>query len=118
MSDKHGYVVEFSALAETDLIAIAEYVADQRDIETARRLIAKMRDRAAALSQFPLRGAQPRELEGANRAGYRQLSEGPYRIIYRIADRRVIIMMIVDGRRDMQTLLRERLLRSDLRAAD
>jgi len=118
VSDKRGYVAEFAALAETDLVAIAGYLADQRDIETARRLVAKMRDRATALSQFPLRGAQPRELEGANRAGYRQLNEGPYRIIYRIADRRVIIMMIVDGRRDMQTLLRERLLRPEIDTSD
>jgi toxin ParE1/3/4 len=41
---------------------------------------------------------------------YRQISFKPYRIIYRIADRHVIVYLIADGRRDMRTLLARRLL--------
>jgi toxin ParE1/3/4 len=36
----------------------------------------------------------------------------PYRIICRIVERQVIIVLIADGRRDMQTLLARRLLSS------
>ncbi|NBS83035.1 MAG: type II toxin-antitoxin system RelE/ParE family toxin, partial [Betaproteobacteria bacterium] len=34
----------------------------------------------------------------------------PYRVIYRVADNKVIIYLIVDGRRDMQAVLARRLL--------
>lgn len=118
MSSARSFAVEFAALAEADLIAIAGYVADERDAETARRLLDRLRDRATALERFPSRGAHPKELEGANRLGYRQLNEGPYRIVYRQDGERVIIVMIADGRRDMQALLRERLLRPEVNPAD
>jgi toxin ParE1/3/4 len=34
----------------------------------------------------------------------------PYRIIYYLSDDRVIIVLIADGRRDMRSLLAQRLL--------
>jgi len=34
----------------------------------------------------------------------------PYRIIYRVMDKTVYVLLIVDGRRDMQPLLERRLL--------
>jgi toxin ParE1/3/4 len=43
---------------------------------------------------------------------YRQTFVKPYRVIYRVADNKVIIYLIVDGPRDMQTVLARRLLGS------
>jgi toxin ParE1/3/4 len=44
-------------------------------------------------------------------AEYREVHYKPYRIIYRIHARTVIVYCVLDGRRDMQTLLQHRLLR-------
>ncbi|MBA3017875.1 MAG: type II toxin-antitoxin system RelE/ParE family toxin, partial [Desulfobacteraceae bacterium] len=41
---------------------------------------------------------------------YREIFFKPYRIIYRIDNENVYVYLIVDGRRDMQTLLQRRLL--------
>ena len=41
---------------------------------------------------------------------YRQTFFKPYRVIYRIIDRRVYVFLIANGRRDMQALLERRLL--------
>jgi toxin ParE1/3/4 len=41
---------------------------------------------------------------------YREIYFKPYRIIYRIMDKNVYVLLIVDGRRDMQSLLQRRLL--------
>ena len=41
---------------------------------------------------------------------YRQLNHGHYRIFYRVVDRMVIVTLIADGRQDMRSLLRRRLL--------
>jgi len=43
---------------------------------------------------------------------YRQTFVKPYRVIYRVADTKVIIYLIVVGPRDMQTVLARRLLGS------
>ena len=41
---------------------------------------------------------------------YRQVFFKPYRIIYRALEKRVVVMLIADGRRDMVAVLAERLL--------
>jgi len=41
---------------------------------------------------------------------YREIFFKPYRIIYRVVDKNLYVMLIADGRRDMQTLLQRRLL--------
>ena len=40
---------------------------------------------------------------------YREIFFKPYRIIYRVMEDNVYVLVIADGRRDMQTLLQRRL---------
>jgi toxin ParE1/3/4 len=53
---------------------------------------------------------QPRELSTLGIHEYRQVFLKPYRVIYRHAEGQVIIYVIADGRREMQSLLSRRLL--------
>jgi toxin ParE1/3/4 len=62
------------------------------------------------LSKFPERGAHPKELLALGILEYREIFFKPYRIIYRVVDKNVYVLLIADGRRDMQTLLQRRLL--------
>ena len=41
---------------------------------------------------------------------YREIFFKPYRIIYRVINKNVYVLLIADGRRDMQTLLQRRLI--------
>ena len=41
---------------------------------------------------------------------YREIFFRPYRIIYRVTENNVYVLLIADGRCDMQTLLQRRLL--------
>jgi len=41
---------------------------------------------------------------------YREIFFKPYRINYRVMDKNVYVLLIDDGRRDMQTLLQRRLM--------
>ena len=61
-------------------------------------------------SKSPERGAYPKELVLLGIREYREVFFKPYRIIYRILDKNVYVLLIVDGRRDMQLLLQRRLL--------
>ena len=65
-----------------------------------------------SLTELPERGVYPRELISLGIRDYREIFFKPYRIIYRILNKTVYAYLIVDGRRDMQTLLQNRLLQA------
>ncbi|MFZ1984623.1 MAG: type II toxin-antitoxin system RelE/ParE family toxin [Desulfatitalea sp.] len=65
-----------------------------------------------SLSENPHRGACPRELLVLGLREFRQVFFKPYRIIYRVMGNNVYVLLIADGRRDMQKLLQRRLLRA------
>ena len=97
--------------AEIDLEALLGFVKDNRSAEQADVLL----DRLAAietLETFPLRGSVPKELDALGIREFRQILVEPYRLIYRLSGKTVFVMVIADGRRDMQALLERRLLGS------
>ena len=63
-----------------------------------------------SLSRFPERGSYPKELVSLGIKEYRQTAFKPYRVIYRVLGKQVLIYLIADGRRDMQSVLAHRLL--------
>lgn len=110
------YDVLLTAGAEHDLASIYGYLADTEGERAAERLLQRVIDAAERLSEFPERGSHPRELLALGIREYRQVVMRPYRINYRITyrtiERQVIITLIADSRRDMQSLLARRLLSS------
>ena len=64
------------------------------------------------LSEHPLPGNHPRELLEIGIREYREVFFKPCRIIYRVIGDTVYVLVIADGRRDMQTLLQRRLLQA------
>jgi toxin ParE1/3/4 len=63
-----------------------------------------------SLSESPEGGTYPKELLALGIRDYREIFLKPYRLIYRVMCDKVHVLLIVDGRRDMQTLLQRRLL--------
>ena len=62
---------------------------------------------------MPERGVVPQELSQIGVLDYLQILCFSYRVIYQIDHQQVFIHAILDGRRDMQQLLEQRLLRHD-----
>jgi toxin ParE1/3/4 len=80
-------------------------------LDTEPTCLRRARKRQSSeLSEFPERGAYPKELLALGIREYREVFFKPYRIIYRVMDKNVYVLLIVDGRRDMQSLLQRRLL--------
>lgn len=96
--------------AEQDLEAIHDYLAEFDGIANANAVLDGLMDVVESLSQFPERGSYPKELLSLGIKEYRQTIFKPYRVIYRITGSQVIIYLIADGRRDMQSVLARRLL--------
>jgi toxin ParE1/3/4 len=96
--------------AEQDLEAIYDYIAEFDSVANANHVLDALMDVVRSLSKFPERGSYPKELIGLGIKEYRQTFFKPYRVIYRVAGRQVVIYLIADGRRDMQSVLARRLL--------
>jgi plasmid stabilization system protein ParE len=64
----------------------------------------------ASLSENPERGHLPAELEGISSLLCRQVVIKNYRIIYQIIGKIFIIHGIIDGRRSIREVMRQRVL--------
>jgi toxin ParE1/3/4 len=96
--------------AEQDLEAIHDYIAEFDCMANANYVLDELMDVVESLSKFPERGSYPKELIVLGIKEYRQTFFKPYRVIYRVTGSQVIIYLIADGRRDMQSVLARRLL--------
>jgi toxin ParE1/3/4 len=96
--------------AEQDLEAIHDYISIFDCVVNANYVLDELMEVVERLSRFPERGSYPKELVGLGIKEYRQTSFKPYRVIYRVTGNQVIIYLIADGRRDMQSVLARRLL--------
>lgn len=99
--------VRWASNAENDLIAIIA----STDPAAALAIFHRIRDRARGLGTQPSRGRLVPELRDAG-VQYRELIERPWRVVYRIEPERIFIVAVLDARRDLQTILLERLIRS------
>lgn len=108
MADRFG--VFWSATAQADLVSIADYAA-REDLAAGLRIIDGLEKAAAALARFPRRGRVVPEFAEVNVTRYREVIRGPWRIVYFVDGRRVGVVAALDSRRDLATLLLERLLR-------
>ena len=102
--------VRLTAGAERDLESIYGYIAEFDSSASANHVLDRLLKSAENLATLPERGAYPRELLELGIREYRQVFFKPYRLIYRIIGQQVFIVLIADGRRDMQALLARRLL--------
>jgi toxin ParE1/3/4 len=102
--------VQISGNGQRDLARIRAYLADKASSTVADSTLAALLERISALETFPERGAIPREMEAFGVRDYRQLNDGHYRIFYRVVGQMVVVTLVADGRQDMKSLLRRRLL--------
>jgi toxin ParE1/3/4 len=105
------YNVVFDNAAEDDIYEIYMYVAENDSIEHAEKLFTAIREKCYKLKALPFRGHYPPELYNIGITEYREVYCKPYRIFYSIEKNTVFVHCVLDGRRDIQTILSERNLR-------
>ena len=96
--------------AARDLEEIRHYIAGRESPARADDVLDRIEEAFEGLSQHPHRGSYPRELLDIGIREYREVLFKPYRIVYRVIEDTVYVLVIADGRRDMQSLLERRLL--------
>lgn len=96
--------------AEQDLEAIHDYLSEFDCVANANYVLDELIKIVESLSTTPERGSYPKELVSVGIKEYSQTFFKPYRVIYRVIGSQVIIYLIADGHRDMQSVLARRLL--------
>ncbi len=107
-----AFAVFLTEGAEGDLTEIFDYIARHDAPGKAELVLDQIGGGFISLGEQPERGTFPRELLALGIREFREVFFKPYRILYRLTGKNVFVMMIADGRRDMQTLLQRRLLES------
>ena len=104
------YNVNVSKSAKKDLREIDKFIARNNPMNLLD-VLKKIENRINSLKKFPERGGYVPELLKHNIKDYRQLIESPWKIIYKIDNDIVNILIIIDSRRNTQDLLVEKLLK-------
>jgi toxin ParE1/3/4 len=105
------YKILVDPQAKKDLQEIFIYVATTDSISAAEKLLDKLENTCYKLVEYPERGHIPQELRHTGIKRYLEIHYKPYRIIYEIESNLVYIHSVLDGRRNIQEILSERLLR-------
>ena len=112
MAKRRRWRIIWTESAARDLNSIVAHIAlDSKD--RARDILSRLRASAGTLREMPRRGRVVPELASFGVTTWRELIVSPYRIIFRLAEPQVEIRAVVDGRRDLQDVLLERLIRPD-----
>lgn len=80
--------------------------------EYAFKIFNSLRERIESLKFFPQKGRLVPELLEYNITEYRELLESYWRILYRIQESVVEVFTVIDSRRNVQSLLIEKLKRN------
>ena len=105
------YKVNLTLSAEEDLFEIYKYVYLNDSQENAEKLYSKLYEKCLTLLKYPRRGHLPAELSLLGINDFLEITYKPYRIIFQVIEKVVFIHCILDGRRDIQKLLQERIVR-------
>lgn len=103
------FTILWSDQAKVDLSEIIEYIAFE-DKTLALRILDKIEEKVARLEQLPKSGRIVPELKAFNFLTYREIVFSPWRIIYKIADDQVLIVSVLDSRRNLEDLLMKKLI--------
>jgi toxin ParE1/3/4 len=97
--------------AEIDIFSICSYIGHQDSKSRALYVYEKLQEYCFSLEHSPFRGHIPPELDALGVRGFLEIHFKPYRIMYQVRETKVFVHCVIDGRRELQELLQNRLLR-------
>ena len=105
-----SYHIRWTEAALQDVESILAYIATRDDINAATALYVQLIARIDTLDTNPERCRVVPELRELGITEFRELIFRPFRICFRIHDRDLVLVSILDGRRDLDQILIERAL--------
>jgi len=103
------YKIIWTSVAENDLKNIIEYISADRP-QNAMKILERIRKKASNLYTLSERGRIVPELQGQGILQYRELVIPPWRLIYRIDERKIYVLSVIDSRQNVEDILLNRLI--------
>lgn len=93
-----------------DLLAIISYQKTKYGLEKAKAVYESIQKCVSSLLNFPQKRRIVPELHSIGITSYHELIENPWRIIYRITDKTVYIVTLLDSRRNVEEVLYKKVI--------
>jgi plasmid stabilization system protein ParE len=106
-----AYRLCWSEAALQDLEAILDYICARDGLEAATRVHDTLLGKIEPLVDHPERCSVVPELRELGLTAFRELIVRPYRVCNRVHGRDVVLVSVLDGRRDLEQVLLERAMR-------
>ncbi|MBU0734670.1 MAG: type II toxin-antitoxin system RelE/ParE family toxin [Proteobacteria bacterium] len=103
------YKVVWTDVAENDLKEII-YSISIDSPQNALKTLKSIKQKASNLHTLPERGRIVPELQGQGISQYRELIIPPWKLMYRIDERKVYVLSVIDLRRNVEDILLARLV--------
>ncbi len=103
------YSILWTKTAEQDVSYIIDHIG-RDSLDRALEIFHAVQTSASSLNSLPERGRIVPELKVHGISTYRELVISPWRLIYRIEGKGVFILTVIDGRRNLEDILLEKLL--------
>jgi toxin ParE1/3/4 len=103
------YEIIWAGVAENNLKNIIEFIAEDNP-QNALQILKKIKEKASKLYTLPERGRIVPELQEQGILQYRELVIPPWRLIYRIAERKIFVLSVIDSRQNVEDILLKRLI--------
>jgi len=104
-----NYEVFVTNEAEVDFDNIYDYILSHFSLEIVQQVITRLENVFNLLSKKPQNGLYLKELRAMSTKEFREVNINPYRILYYIEGKSVYVVLIADGRCNMQRALEGRL---------
>ena len=103
------YQVIWTSVAENDLTEIIEYISVESP-QSALNVLKKIEKKASSLYTMPERGRIVPELQDQGITQYRELVIPPWRLIYRVSERKIFVLSVIDSHRNVEDILLNRMI--------
>ena len=104
------YRIYWTEEAGTDLEEIIEYISIDK-LSSAKLIYKNIKFKCKQLKTYPYRYRIVPELLDIGIKDYREIIYKPFRIIYKLSQKEVYIIAVVDSRRDFESFIFNRLFR-------
>ena len=103
------FVVEWSESASNDLRSIVFHIAKESK-KNAKDSFFRIKHECLVLESFPDLWKVPDELDKLQIGGFRELVISPWRVFYRKENNKVLVVAVVDSRRDLEDAVWNRMM--------
>ena len=104
-----NFEVIWTKNAQFDLESIIEYIKID-SVNIAKKIFFEIKEECANLHYFPERKRVVPELQQIGILKFREIIHERYRIIFKIDNTKVYVLLVVDSRRNLEDILFQRLI--------